>query len=175
MIKQSLPAVTLVTSENFETFSTSDNVVVIGFFDASDKTSNETFTAVANSQRDELLFGATNDASIAKEQGVKQPAVVMYKTFDEGKAIHEGAFEEATLQAWTKQASVPLMGEIGPDTYSGYIESGIPLAYIFVENEDHKERLVKDLTPVAKKFRGKVNFATINAAQFGGHAANLNL
>ena len=176
MIKQSLPAVTLITPENFETFTKSDKVVIVGFFDADDTTSNETFAAVANTQRDDFLFGATNDESLAKAEGVKKPAVVMYKTFDEGKAVHTGAFEQVTLQTWAKQTAVPLMGEVGPETYSEYMESGIPLAYIFVENEDDKKRLGEALAPVAEKFRGKVNFATIGSAvSFGGHAANLNL
>ena len=175
MIKQSLPAITLLTPENFETFTKSDKVVVVGFFDADDTTSNQTFAALANTQRDDFLFGASNDESLAKAEGVKKPAVVMYKTYDEGKSVYIGAFEEVPLQAWTKQTAVPLMGEIGPETYSAYMESGIPLAYIFVENEADKKRIGDALAPVAGKFRGKVNFATIDAVAFGGHAANLNL
>jgi protein disulfide-isomerase A1 len=175
MIKQTLPAVTLVTPENFESFSKSDKVVIVGFFDADDATSNQTFTEVANTLRDDFLFGATNDKSLAKAEGVKNPAVVMYKTFDEGKTVHTGPFEQAPLQAWAKESAVPLMGEITPDTYSGYMESGIPLAYLFVENEADKKRIGEALTPVAAKFHGKVNFATIDAVAFGGHASNLNL
>lgn len=175
MIKQSLPAVTIVTSENIETFSKSDKVVVVGYFDAADVTSNQTFAAVANAQRNDFLFGASNDVALIKKEDVKIPAVVMYKTYDEGKTVYSGAFEQAPLQAWVKQTAVPLMGEISPDTYTGYIESGLPLAYIFVENADDKKRLGEALTPVAEKFRGKVNFATIDAVQFGAHASNLNL
>jgi protein disulfide-isomerase A1 len=175
MIKQSLPAVTLVTSQNFETFTKSDKVVIVGYFDAADKTSNETFTGFANGQRDNFLFGASSDADLIAKEDVKVPGVVMYKTYDEGKAVFSGPFEGAPLEAWAKQTAVPLMGEIGPETYSDYMESGIPLAYIFVEKEEDKTRLVEQLTPVAEKFRGKINFATIDAVQFGGHASNLNL
>ena len=175
MIKQLLPAVTLVTPENFETFGKSDKVVIIGFFDASDSASNQTFTSLANAQRDEFVFGATSDASLAEAQGVKVPGVVMYKTYDDAKTVYSGAFEQPALQAWTKQNAVPIMGEVGPDTYTGYLESGLPLAYIFVQNEAEKKRLGDELTPVAAKFRGKINFATIDAVQFGGHANNLNL
>ena len=175
MIKQSLPAVSLITPENFETFTISDKVVIVGFFDADDTTSNETFAAVATTLRDDFLFGATNDESLAKGESVKIPAVVMYKTYDEGKTVYSGAFEQVHLQAWVKQTAVPLVGELSPDTYSGYMESKTPLAYIFVENEDDKKRLGEALSPVAEKFRGKVNFATIDAVSFGGHARNLNL
>lgn len=149
--------------------------MIIGFFAADDTTSNNTFAAVANSQRDEFIFGATNDAALAKKEDVSMPGVVMYKDFDEGKTVHTGTFEQAPLQAWTKQAAVPLMGEVGPETYTGYMESGLPLAYLFVENDADKKRLGDALLPVASKYRGKINFATIDAVQFGGHASNLNL
>jgi protein disulfide-isomerase A1 len=54
------------------------------------------------------------------------------------------------------------------------MEAGHPLAYVFAENEADTERLTKELLPVAAKYRGKVNFATIDAIKFGGHAMNLN-
>ena len=175
MIKQSLPAVSIVTPAKFESFSTSDKVVVIGFFGADDTASNQTFAAVANAQRDDFLFGASNDAALAKEQGVSMPGVALYKTYDEGKTVYDGKFDQNALMGWTKQASVPLMGEVGPDTYAGYMESGLPLAYVFVESEADKKKFGDALAPVAKKYRGKINFATIDAVQFGGHASNLNL
>jgi len=175
MIKQALPALSLVTSENFGTFTESDKVVVVGFFDAADTKSNETFAALAQSQRDDFIFGASNDAALAKAQGIKVPAVVMYKSYDDEKTVYDGKFEEAALQAWTKETAVPIMGEVGPDTYSAYMESGLPLAYVFADSEADKERLSKELLPVAAKYRGKVNFATIDAVKFGGHANNLNL
>lgn len=175
MIKQSLPAVSLVTADNFDSFTKSDKVVVLGFFAADDTKSNQTFAAVADAQRDDFIFGATNDAALAKKEGVKVPGVVMYKDYDEGKTVNTGKFEQAALQAWTKQSAVPLMGEVGPETYTGYMESGLPLAYVFVENDADKKRLGEALIPIASKYRGKINFATIDAVQFGGHASNLNL
>src|SRR5262245_34011782 len=124
MIKQSLPAVTDVTSSNFEPFIHSDKVVVVGFFEPADTASNQTFAALANSQRDDFIFGATNDAALAKDQGVDLPAVILYKKYDEGKTIYTGPFEAESLKEWTRKVSVPLMGEIGPDTYTGYLDSG---------------------------------------------------
>jgi protein disulfide-isomerase A1 len=175
MIKQSLPAVSLVSAENFDSFTKSDKVVIVGFFAADDTKSNQTFAAVADSQRDDFIFGATNDAALAKKEGVKVPGVVMYKDYDEGKTVNSGKFEQAALQAWAKQSAVPLMGEVGPETYTGYMESGLPLAYLFVENDADKKTIGESLLAIASKYRGKINFATIDAVQFGGHASNLNL
>src|SRR5438045_568695 len=79
MTKQSLPAVSTLTPETIEEFKTADKVVLIGYFAADDKASNTTFNAAADSMRDDYLFGATNDATLAQAEGVKQPSIVLYK------------------------------------------------------------------------------------------------
>ena len=121
MTKQSLPAVSVLTSENFEEFKTSDKVVLIGFFEADDKSTNTTFNSVADSLRDDYLFGATNDASLAKAEGVKQPSVILYKSFDEGKDVYDGKIDKDAIGKFAKTASIPLVGEVGPETYAGYM------------------------------------------------------
>lgn len=175
MIKQSLPAVSLLTSDTLEDFKTADKVVLVAYIDASDKASNETYTKVAEQYRDSYLFGATNDAALAEAEGVKAPAIVLYKQFDEGKATFTDKFEEKAIDTFAKVASTPLIGEVGPDTYSGYMSAGLPLAYIFSETAEERKELGETLKPLAEKYRGKINFATIDASSFGAHAGNLNL
>ena len=121
MTKQAMPAVSLVDKSSIEEFKTADKVVLVGFFAADDKASNETFGAVASSLRDSYLFGATSDAILAKAEGVKQPAIVLYKTFDEGKATFEEKFDKDAVLSFVQTASVPLIGEVGPETYAGYM------------------------------------------------------
>ncbi|BFZ58158.1 protein disulfide-isomerase precursor [Savitreella phatthalungensis] len=175
MTKQALPPVSILTSETLDDFSTSDKVVAVAFFGEDDKSSNETFTEVASSLRDDYLFGATNDADLAKKHGVKQPGLVVFKKFDGGKDVFEGSFKADDVKEFVKTAAIPLLGEIGPETYQGYMASGIPLAYLFVDSDATKEKLSGFVGELAAKFKGKVNFATIDAAMFGAHAENLNL
>ena len=175
MTKQALPAVSDLTKDTLEEFKTADKVVLVAYFAADDKASNETYTAVANGLRDNFLFGATNDAALAKAEGVKQPALVLYKSFDEGKNVFTEKFDKAAIENFAKVASTPLVGEVGPETYSGYISSGIPLAYIFAETAEERETLAKELKPLAEQHKGVINFATIDAQAFGQHAGNLNL
>ena len=121
MTKQSLPAVSILTKETLEEFKTADKVVLIAYFDSGDKTSNTTFTEVAEGLRDDYLFGATNDPVLAKAEGVKQPSIVLYKTFDEGKNTFDEKFDKDTITKFAKTAAVPLVGEVGPETYSSYM------------------------------------------------------
>jgi protein disulfide-isomerase A1 len=121
MTKQSLPAVSSVSEENLEEFKTMDKVVIIGYISPDDKKSNDIFTSLAESQRDTYLFGASTDGALAKAEGVKQPSIVLYKDFDEKKAVFDGKIDKDSILSWAKTASTPLVGEIGPETYSAYI------------------------------------------------------
>ena len=121
MTKQSLPAVSPVTKDTIEEFKTSDKVVLVAYFDAKDSKSNETYTGIASSMRDNFLFGATNDADLAKAEGVKQPGLVLYKQFDEGKDVFAEKFTTENIEKFAKTASVPLIGEVGPETYADYM------------------------------------------------------
>ena len=127
MTKQSLPAVSVLEQSTLDDFKTADKVVLVGYFAADDKTSNETFTAAANALRDDYLFGATSDEALAKAEGVKQPSIVLYKSFDEGKNTFEEKFEKEAIEKFAKTSATPLIGEVGPETYSGYMAVSLPV------------------------------------------------
>jgi protein disulfide-isomerase A1 len=133
MTKQSLPAVSLLeSSTTLEEFKTADKIVLVGYFAADDKSSNATFTEVAEEMRDSALFGATSDTDLAKAEGVKQPAIVLYKSFDEGKNTFEEKFDKDTILTFAQTASTPLVGEVGPETYAGYMAVSIAASSIEV-------------------------------------------
>lgn len=121
MTKQQLPAVSILSASTHEEFKTTDDVVLVAYIAADDKTSNQTYSSVAELLRDDYIFGATSDAELASAAGVKQPAIVLYKTFDEGKDTFSETFAEDAIVQFTKTASTPLVGEVGPETYAGYM------------------------------------------------------
>ena len=121
MTKQALPAVSTLASETLEEFKIADKVVIVAYISADDAASNSTFTEVAEKLRDDFLFGATSDASLASAEGVKQPAIVLYKTFDEGKNTFEEKFDAEAITKFAKNAAIPLVGEVGPETYASYM------------------------------------------------------
>lgn len=175
MTKQNLPAVSLLDKDTITDFKTADKVVLVAYLAAEDKDSNATFTTVAETLRDSYLFGATSDPALAAADGVTPPAIVLYKTFDEKKEVFAGKFESEEITSFANSAATPLIGEVGPETYSTYMAAGIPLAYLFTDSEESKEKLVAAIKPLAVEYKGKINFGTIDAVAFGAHAANLNL
>jgi protein disulfide-isomerase A1 len=175
MIKQSLPAVSEVTKDTLEEFKKADKVVLVAYVDADDKASTEVFSQAAEKLRDNYPFGVSTDAALAEAEGVKAPAVVLYKDFDEGKAVFSEKFDAEELEKFAKTSATPLIGEVGPETYSDYMSAGIPLAYIFAETAEERKEISEKLKPIAEAQRGVINFGTIDAKAFGAHAGNLNL
>ncbi|KAI8826628.1 uncharacterized protein EV422DRAFT_510902 [Fimicolochytrium jonesii] len=175
MKKQNLPPVSILTADKVEEFSTSDKVVLVGFF--ADKASSEfaEFEKVAKELREEFLFGAAVDKAAAEKFKVTAPALVLYKKFDEGKATFSGAFKHDEIAQFLRAESVPTMDEIGPENYAKYVESGIPLAYLFYSSEAERKSPGADIEAIAKEYKGKLNFVYIDAQKFGGHAKNLNV
>ncbi|KAG2233191.1 thioredoxin-like protein [Thamnidium elegans] len=174
MQKQASPAVTELDATNFGEFHTSDRVVVVGY--AKDEASKEAFKAAANKLRDDFLFGIVTDEALAKEHKVTEfPTLVVYKQFDEGRNDKIGEFDAAKIEEFVKTNSFPLLDAIDASNFQSYAEAGLPLAYLFHDNDELAEKLIEMATPLAQKYKGKINFVHIDANKFGGHAANLAL
>ncbi len=170
-----MPAVSDVNVENFDSFKDSDDKVAIGFFDDNSQKEFNIFSQAAEELREEVLFGATGQKEVATKAEVKPPSVILYKKFDEGKNVFEGTFTKEELVKFIKRNSIPLLAEIGPDNYASYVDSGLPLAFLFYENNEQRTKLGQEIEPVAKVHKGQVNFVYIDANKFGQHAENINL
>ncbi|KAG8695053.1 protein disulfide-isomerase precursor [Ceratobasidium sp. 394] len=180
MKKQALPALSSVTAGNHATFIKDDKVVVLVYVDKDSDALMKTVNEVAENHRDDYLFGATTDEAAAKEAGVTPPALVVYKSFDEGRvelpAAEVKSASAESLTAFIKDNAVPLLDEVGGENYATYAQSGLPLAYLFLDPTDSKkDAMIAEITPVAKKFKGKVNFVWIDAVKYAEHAKSLNL
>jgi len=159
-----------------EQFSQSDKIVIVGFFSSSDSEEYKVFEKIANQYRDDYVFGATVDSEAISKHNIKTPGFILFKKFDEGQNTFTGKFNVEEITSFIKTHSVPLMAEIGPDNYGTYVESGLPLAYLFVSNDEERQNIgVKFVEPVAKDYKGKINFVYIDAVKYGAHGKNLNL
>ncbi|KAG0252038.1 protein disulfide-isomerase precursor [Actinomortierella ambigua] len=170
--KAALPALSEITAADVAAFSQKDKVVVVGVLSKDDK-NREALKAVADDLREKYVF-AVVDESAAEAQGVKAPAVVLFKSFDEGKNVFEGEFTQASLTEFVKANAVPLVDDIGPDNYQYYMEAGKPLAYLFYDKEEQKAEF-EDIKGFAKELKEEANFVYLDANKFGAHAANLGL
>jgi protein disulfide-isomerase A1 len=60
--------ISTITADSLEDFKNASDVVVIGYFAPDDKTSHKAFTSLADSMRDDHLFGVVVDGTLAKAE-----------------------------------------------------------------------------------------------------------
>jgi protein disulfide-isomerase A1 len=176
--RQSLPAVTDVTADKHEEFTKADKVVAILY--ANSASDVPVFSKVAEKHRDDYLFGVATDAAVIQAAGVTAPALVVYRSFDEARTNFPGqqlsGATEATVESWLKELSIPVIDEVSGENYGLYADSGLPLAYVFLDpTKEGKEELVESFKPLAKTYKGKINFVWIDGVKFAEHGKMMNL
>lgn len=179
MVKQSLPAVSDVTPDNFNEFIQADKIVAVAYLPSSADAPGPEFTATANKHRDDYLFGSTTNSALAEAEGVSPPAIVLYRAFDEPKTEYPypiGSAKVKDIEKWIKELSIPVIDEVNTENYQMYAQSGKPLAYLFLDPTDSlHDEYIASLRSVATKYKNNVNFVWIDAIKFGDHAKALNL
>ncbi|KAJ2903006.1 protein disulfide-isomerase precursor, partial [Coemansia aciculifera] len=175
MRKHNSPPVTkMTTPADFGPFVKSEHVVVMGFFD-SDSSALRVLEDVANDFRDEYVFGYTADKATAKKLGLTQPSLVVYKDFDERWDAFKGTFAADNIRKFIKTRSIPLLGELSPQTFRTYVKAGLPIGTVFYNGKESRKELEAALMPVAKEFREVVSFAMVDSSLYMQHALQLSL
>ena len=147
---------TILTADKIAAFSASERVVVVGFFESETSKEYLAFAEAANVLRENYLFGVSTDPKSFTEFGVEAPAVLLFKKFDDNKSVFEDVFTKAALTAFVKDNGTPTMDDIGPQNYQQFVDSGLPLAYLFVTPEN-RDVAGPHVETVAKEFKGKVS------------------
>lgn len=172
MKKQAAPAVTQITNaDELKKFREADDVVIVGFFKDSNSETASTFSKLAEQMRADHSFAVMSEIPPSYKDG----QIVLFKKFDENEVTFTETVSVEALAKFVARESIPLAAEIGPENYSKYIESGIPMAYFFYADEKQKEQYTPALQAAAKSVKGKVNTVFINGALYGQHADVLNL
>lgn len=117
LTRQKSPVTTIVTAGTFDDFKDASDVVVVGYFDAQDSVSRETFHSVAEEMYEDLLFGIVNDVALAGAEQIEIPSIVVYKSFDEAKVVVRSTDETGELLKLLKETSQPLIVEFLPELH----------------------------------------------------------
>lgn len=95
----------------------------------------------------------------------KDDLIVLFKQFDDGKAVYEGEINEADIKKFIQLESMPLIVEFNHESaqkiFGGDIKSHL-LMFVSKEAETF-EKIADQVKETAKKFRNEVLFVTINA------------
>jgi protein disulfide-isomerase A1 len=179
MVKQSLPAITEVTTANLEEFKKAEKLVAIAYLSSTTAAPASEYSAAAEKHRDDYLFGLATDEAAIAAAGVTPPAIVVYRSYDTPETTYPYPIASASvkdIEEWIQDLSIPIIGEVNGDNYAVYAASSKPLAYLFVDPSDEKhEEHIAAIKPIAADHKGKLNFVWIDAIKFGDHAKALNL
>lgn len=163
--KKTGPAATEVKSvDEAESLIADNKVIVFGFFKDRESALAKTFLLVASGV-DEFPFAITSDESVFTKYDVKDGSIVLFKSFDEGKAVYDGENNEADIKRFLQTQSMPIIVEFNHESaqkiFGGDIKSHLLL---FLSKEaGHLEQYAEKAKDVAKKYRNDVLFVTINA------------
>uniref|UniRef100_A0A8D8R7W4 Protein disulfide-isomerase n=2 Tax=Cacopsylla melanoneura TaxID=428564 RepID=A0A8D8R7W4_9HEMI len=157
------PAKEFTSVEEIKKFIDDNKVVIAGLFKNADSDLAKAFNEIA-SKVDDLVFITATNADILSEYSVDDDTVTIFKKFDEGRVNYEGAAEEADLRKFLTTQSLPLVVEFNHETaqkiFGGEIKSH--LLVFFSKAAGHYESHFEPVQTVAKDFREKVLFVTIN-------------
>lgn len=163
--KKTGPAAKEIESvEAAEEFIKENNVAVIGFFGDRESAEAKAFLSTAQAI-DDYPFAITKNEEVYKKYEGKCGTVILFKQFDEGKAVFEGTVDEAALKKFVTAQAMPLVVDFNHDSaqkiFGGEIKSHL---LMFLSKEGGTFEKVTELAKsVAKKFREQILFVSINA------------
>lgn len=154
----------LETVEAAEEFIKENTVAVVGFFGDRESAEAKAFLSTAQAI-DDYPFAITKNEEVYKKYEASCGKVILFKQFDEGKAVFEGTFDEASLKKFVTAQAMALVVDFNHDSaqkiFGGEIKSHL---LMFLSKEGGSfEKVTEIAKTVAKKFREQILFVSINA------------
>ncbi|CAJ1052604.1 protein disulfide-isomerase A2 [Xyrichtys novacula] len=171
------PAAVLDSVDSVAQFIDSQNITVVGFFEDLESEAVKVLKEIAYELTD-TEFGLSASPEVFKKYEAKANSVVLFKKFDEGRADFElsedGTLDKGNLTMFIKAKSLPLVIPFNQEVADKVFTSGITthcLLFINSSVETHMT-LIDESRAVAKKFKGKMLFVSIDVTEPLSHVLN---
>merc|ERR1712038_951154 len=115
-------------------------------------------------------------SSDLKMDGGEFGKLYLFRDFDEDSPMvaHDGEMTMESMMAFVNAERFPLIDAIGPENYKDYVDRGLPLVWISLE-EASKDKTIEQLMPFAKEAKGKLSFTWVDAEKYAQHVQNLGI
>merc|ERR1712004_59499 len=157
------PALAVASVDEATAFVAGKDVAVIGVFADQTTDAAKAFLAAA-ANIDDIPFAITSSAEVAAEHKIEGEAVLLLKTFDDGRAVLSEGITEEAVASFIAGESLPLVVDFNQETaqkiFSGDIKSHL-LAFLIAKADSHADDVAM-LQGIAKENKGKMLFVTIN-------------
>ncbi|PRT52548.1 Protein disulfide-isomerase [Wickerhamiella sorbophila] len=174
MRRQNTPLLTDITSKNLDEVVDSSDYVALAFFDKKSQDKKDLFKDAAETYRERLRAGVSDDKKLASKYGAKVPGLVMFKKGEE-PAVYDGDFSAEDVDKFLNSEAFAAFTELTPHNFQAYAESGLPLLYVFVTSEAELKEVGDYLAPMLKTTKGVINAAWLNGTAYKGHVEILGL
>jgi protein disulfide-isomerase A1 len=158
------PAKELETVDDAEKLIKDHDIVVVGFFKDRESEAAKTFISAANAL-DTFVFGISSNDDVYSKYSAKDGSIVLFKPFDEKKAIFEGESTLENIKKFCQVESLPLIIEFNHESaqkiFGGSVKSH--LLFFLSKAAGHIEKYVEPLRKLAKQYRDDVLFVTISS------------
>jgi protein disulfide-isomerase A1 len=157
------PAASLTTVDEAKAAIAKQEVTVVGFFKDQSSAAAKAFLEVA-AETDDAVFALTASDAVFDEYKVSHDSVVLFKSFDEGRADLTSDISVQSIKDFIAAHRMPLVTEFSQETaqkiFGGDIKTHMLL---FVSRKSNKfGQLLDVFKSVAPDFKGKVLFIYIN-------------
>nr|XP_004568417.1 protein disulfide-isomerase [Maylandia zebra] len=160
----------LESADSAAQFIDAHNITVVGFFESLDSEAAQVFKEVAMDTPD-TEFGVTATPEVFQKYEVKGSSVVLFKTFDDGRAdfvlSEEGKLDKNNMTTFIKQNSLQLIIRFSQEVADKVFNSGINVHCLLFMNStaESQMRLLEKFKAVAKEFKGKLLFILIDVSE----------
>ncbi|KAK2817261.1 hypothetical protein Q5P01_025452 [Channa striata] len=167
-------AAVLDSAESAAHFINAHNVTVVGFFDDLESDAAKVLKELAFDMTD-VEFAMTANPKVFQKYGVKGSSVVLFKKFDDGRAdfalSEDGKLDKNNVTHFIKDNSLALIIKFKQETSDKIFTSSIRLHSLLFINftVESQTALVEEIRTVAKEFKGKMLFITIDVTDALSH------
>ncbi|XP_037114779.1 protein disulfide-isomerase A2 [Syngnathus acus] len=162
-------ATVLADADSAASFVDAHNITVVGFFKSLESDAAKEFSQLVMDTTD-TEFGITTSPEVFQKYELKSETVVLFKKFDDGRVDYtlsdDGKLDKSNLTSFIQENSlefiIPFTKETGDKIFSSSIRLHC-LLFINSTVESHTV-LVDQVRPLAKTYKSKMLFVTIDVA-----------
>lgn len=121
LIKERLPVLTTITSENANEFREIDDTVILAYLDEDDDWLQELMSEIAAEKHKEFVFGVATDPAVLAAHNMTAPSVVSYKRRDNDHKLLQGQFDKETMMTFLRVGTTLIIGEITKRNIQDYV------------------------------------------------------
>ncbi|KAI1134907.1 thioredoxin-like domain-containing protein [Hypoxylon sp. FL0543] len=169
------PMVSEINAAALEDIKKADETVFIAYLDAGDEGSKAIFAEVAGRYHEEFTFAVTADEVALTAEKVTAPTVKCYKPLDGDTHEFTSLTDAAALEAFVKEASRPVIGELLPHNHQRFLDRGWSMVYVFAATEAERSKIRKELNKVARSYYESLTLVTVDPLEFPDLPAKLGL